>query len=155
MKRAISIIIFLLIVGAIGATLIPTDRNQIKKVIDSSKTAVLNGDVSGFMENVSFNYSDDSGNSYLLLKKRMDRLLGRFRDFDISTDILSVAIDKDTAEADLKVSVIASDGDAREYLVGDAAWPQDVKVFFEKSPSLQWKLMRVEQVDQSMTINKE
>lgn len=151
MKRYIFIIIFLLIVAAIGVTLIPTDRSRIQKVIDGSKAAVLNDDVPGFMENVSFNYRDDYGNSYLLLKKRMEQLLERFSDFEISTDIMAVRIDRDTAEADLKVHVVASEGDERRYLMGDPAWPQDMKVVFEKAPSRQWKIMKVVRVDQVST----
>jgi hypothetical protein len=149
MKRYIYIIIFLLIVAAIGVKLIPTDRNRIQKVIDSCKTAVVKNDVPGFMDNVSFHYSDDSGNSYLLLKKRMEGLLRRFSDFEITADIMGVAVDERRAEADIKVSVIASEGDDRGYLIGDAAWPQDMKVYFEKSPSLRWKIMRVERIDRS------
>jgi hypothetical protein len=149
MKRYIFIIIFLLIVAAIGVKLIPTDRNRIQKVIDSCKTALLNNDISGLMENVSFNYSDDYGDSYLLLKKRMEGLLMRFSDFEITVDMMGIKVDEKSAEADLKVSVIASEEDDRGYLIGDAGWPQDMKVYFEKSPALQWKIMRVERVDRS------
>ena len=147
MRRNLFILIFLLIVVAIGVTLIPTDRNRIKKVIADCKTSVLKKDVPEFMEYVSFNYTDDYGNSYLLLQKRMERLLERFSDFEISTDIMSVDVKNDTAEVDLKLSVVALEGDNRRYLMGDESWPQDVKVFFEKSPTLQWKIMKVEQVD--------
>ena len=148
MKRFIYLIIFLLIVVVIGVTLIPTDRNRIKTVVESCRTAVLNRDISGFMEFVSFNYSDDSGNSYLLLKKRLEKFLDRFSEFEITVDVMGIEIDKNSAKVDLKVSVIASEGDDRAYLIGDAGWPDDIRAYFEKAPSLQWKILRVEQFDQ-------
>jgi hypothetical protein len=147
MKRFIYLIIFLLIVVVIGVTLIPTDRNLIKKVVGGCRTAILNRDISGFMEFVSFNYSDDSGNSYLLLKKRLEKVLDGFTDFEISTDVMAMEIDKNRAKVHLKVSVIASEGDVRRYVIGDAGWPQDIRAYFEKTPSLQWKILRVEQFD--------
>jgi len=149
MKRLSYLIIFLLIVVVIGVTLIPTDRNRIKGVVGGCKTAIVNRDISGFMENISFNYGDDYGNSYLLLKKRLAKLLDHFSDFEITADVMGMEIDEETAEVDLKLSVIATEGDSRKYLIGDAGWPQDMKVYFEKSPSLQWKIMRAERFKQN------
>ena len=138
-----------MIVVVIGVTLIPTDRNRIKKVVGSCKTAILSKDISGFMEYLSFNYSDDYGNSYLLLKKRLSKLLDRFSDFEITADVMGIEIDENTAKVDLKLSVIASEGDDRGYLIGDAGWPQDIKAYFEKTRSLQWKIMRIERFEQN------
>jgi len=152
MKRFGIIAIFLLIVVVIGVTLIPTERNRIKKVIGNCEAAVLNSDMSGLMENISFNYRDDSGGSYLLLKKRLEMLFKRFKNFEISSDVMGIEINGNSAAVDLKVSVIASEGNDRRYLIGDAGWPQDIKAHFEKSPSLQWKIIRIEGV-QGTTIN--
>jgi hypothetical protein len=113
----------------------------------------LDKDISGLMENISFNYSDDYGGSYLLLKKRLEKLLNRFSDFEITADVMGMEIDENRAEADLKVSVIASKGEERGYLIGDAGGVQDMKVSFEKSPALQWKIIKVERFDQSVTNN--
>ncbi len=147
MKRYGYIFITLFII-VIAIALFPSEKKRIKKVIYNCKEAVIMEDIADLMEYISFNYNDEYGGSYLQLKKRVELTFKRFHDFDISIDIMKIAIDGKGATTDLEVSVIASEGNERGYLVGDAGGPQDVKVYFEKS-AYEWQVVKIEGVIES------
>jgi|GEM_PF-1247602 len=56
-----SILVFLFLTGCFGSS---TDETQIKKIAKNIEKALEKKDVDLFMENVSFNYSDDAGGTY-------------------------------------------------------------------------------------------
>ena len=139
--------LLLLMVILIAASLVviyyPSEKKRVKKVIHRCIESVLHEDVDHLMEPVSFNYRDDFGGSYAGLRKRAELIFNRFDDFDMTADIMNVTVEGKQAEAVLKVSIIASEGNERGYLVGDAGGNEDIKVFFEKSP-YEWKVIKIE-----------
>ncbi len=57
----VSIIISLSLVGCLGLS---TDETQIKQIAKNIEKAIEEKDVGLFMENISYNYSDDAGGTY-------------------------------------------------------------------------------------------
>lgn len=123
----------------------PTDKKRIKNVIENSTEAITEEDMDGLMEHISFNYRDDYGGGYLVLKKRMEKGFARFDDIDITADIMRVSVEGEKAEAELKLNVIASEGTDRGYVIGEAGSHEDIRIYLEKSP-YEWKIIKIEGV---------
>jgi hypothetical protein len=123
----------------------PTDKKRIKKIINSSEKAIIHEDLDELMKHISYNYKDDYGGSYLNLKKRMQIVFKNLDEIDITKDIVKISVEGAHAEAELNVRVIASQGDNRGYIIGDAVEAQTIKIYFEKSP-YKWKVTKVDGV---------
>lgn len=121
----------------------PTDEKRVRKIISNSEEAIISEDIDRLMEFVSYNYRDDYGNSYLLLKKRMQSVFGRLDDLEIESNIVKISVKDSDAEAELSVRVSVSEGEDRVYIIGDAGMAQTIKVFFKKSPH-KWLITEVE-----------
>ncbi len=121
----------------------PTDEKQIKKIINAGEKAVKAEDLAGVMKHISYNYMDDHGNSYLQLKNTLQTVFKYVDDIEVEKDIIEILVEKNSAEVVLSVSVLASEGEDRGYIIGDAVRAETVKVFFEKSPH-KWLITRVE-----------
>ncbi len=135
----------LMLAAVLLYALYPTDKKRIKIVIKDSTEAIVQEDIDRLMEHISFNYRDRHGGSYLLFKKRMEKVFTKFDEFDITTDIMKVSVEDDGAEVELKMSVIASERAKRGYVIGDAVGAEDIRVFMEKSP-YEWKVTEVERI---------
>ena len=59
-------------------------------------------------------------------------------------EIVGITVNEGEAVADLKASLIASAGNERGYLLGDAGGHQKIKVYFEKE-KLGWRIIRLYQ----------
>lgn len=125
--------------------LYPTDKKRIKKVIENGRQAVLAEDIDLMMDVISFNYRDSYGGTYLLLKKRAESAFHRYNDFEVTADAMRVSVDGNQAEASVKMSVIASVGSNRGYLIGDAEGARDVRIILDKS-RYAWKVIQVEDI---------
>ncbi len=121
----------------------PTDEKRVRKIISNSEEAIISEDIDRLMELVSYNYIDDYGNSYLMLKKRMQSVFGRLDDIEIERSIIKISVKDSDAEAELSVRVSVSEGEDRVYIIGDAGMAQTIKVFFKKSP-YKWLITEVE-----------
>jgi len=144
-KKTYLYFLLFFIVAAVVFIFYPTDEKRIKRVIAGSEEALLREDIDGLFEYISYNYRDDHGGSYLILKKRMQIVFKRLDDIEIEKNLLKITVQDKTAEAELNVRVIASEGEAREYIIGDAVTWQGIKVFLEKSPN-KWLVTKVEGV---------
>lgn len=130
----------------------PTNENRIRRVISKSEKAIASEDIDKLMGLISYNYSDNYGNSYLKLKKTFETAFSRFDDINIERNIIKIS-DKDSlAEAELLIRVLASDPsaspeseNARSYIIGDALDPVKVRIFLKKSP-YKWLIIKAEGV---------
>jgi len=142
-KKFLPVIAVAAVVAAV--VFFPTEQKRVRRVIKDAAEAVMREDVDGLMDHISFNYRDAHGSSYLLFRKKAEAAFRRFDSLDISTDIVDVFIKGNRAEVYLKVSIIASEGTDRGYILGDAGKARDVKVDLEKSP-YEWKIINAEGV---------
>jgi hypothetical protein len=146
MKRRSYILIALLLICAVVAYILyPTDRKRIRNVIVSCEDAIIREDIDGFMKNISFNYTDDYGGSYMSLKKRMEAVFRRLDDIEIERDPMEIKINEDSAEAGITVRVIASEGGSRGYIIGDALNARGIKIYLDRS-TYKWEVIRVDGV---------
>ncbi len=132
--------------GIIIVVFYPTEKSRIKKVINKSARAIRKEDVKGLMENISYNYTDDYGNNYLLLKKRMQMIFKRFDDIEIEKEFNEILVDGKNAEVMIIARVIATDDTERGYIIGDAIDPETIKVYLEKIPYI-WRIRKVDLVN--------
>jgi hypothetical protein len=139
MKR----IIVIIVIAALVFIFFPSEKKRISSVIDKGRAAIINEDPDSFMDIVALSYKDDFGGSYLYMKKRVEQLFRRFDGFEVGIDNMGTTLEDKTAIVDLRVSMIASEGENRAYLIGDAGGHQAVKLFFVKEP-YNWKLERIE-----------
>lgn len=142
MKKALLSVSVLIVGVVIVISLFPSEKKRVKKIIMKCGDAVAAEDIDALMEHVSFHYSDKHGGSYLRVKNAAESAFNSFDDFDLEIDIMSINIQENKADADVKVSLIVSDGATRGYLLGDAGGLQDVHVSFEKDP-YEWKVIRI------------
>lgn len=95
------------------------------------------------MEHISFNYHDNYGGSYLQFKKRAEMSFSSYDDFEIELDRIKIDFHEQEATVGLNVSIIASAGNERGYLIGDAAGFQKMAVYLEKT-AYDWKVVKIE-----------
>lgn len=144
MKRRYSFFPVLLFVCAVLFYIFyPSDENRIRRIINSCGKAAASEDIDKFMESVSYNYRDDHGNNYLVLKKRLETAFKRLDNIDIEKNIRKISVSGSLAEADLLVRVLASKGGETGYIIGDAIEAQKIKIFFTKT-SYNWLITKVE-----------
>jgi len=121
----------------------PTEEGRIRKVINRAERAIEKEDIDGLMETVSYNYADNYGNNYLLLRKRMEAVFRRLDDIEIEKVFGDISVKGADAEVMMRVSALATMGDERGYVYGGAEGDEPVKVYLERT-SHQWKIVKVE-----------
>ena len=137
--------VFALVVAAviIAIVMFPSDKKRIRKTIKTSEQAFIKEDLKSVMDCVSFNYTDDYGGSYLTFKKRAEKLFSTYDDFEVYADIVDITVSGDEAVADLRASLIASAGNERGYLFGDAGSHREIRVYLGKE-KFGWMIVRLD-----------
>ncbi len=110
----------------------PTDESRIKKVFRDGAKAVEERKPEELMAKISFNYSDDHGLSYLLLKKNIEKILPELSNITVEYEIETLEIKGDGATAAVDVKVIATHGNDTGYFIGDAAHPEHITFLLQK-----------------------
>lgn len=132
---------FLLMALPVAIYLWPSDETRIRKLIKEGALVVEREDLDGLMSKVSFNYRDEYGLSYLLLKDVIKREFGYYSDIDVEYENLAVRVDKDRATATLDLRVLASTGTLRGYIFGDLREPLRLKLELEKGSMRKWLVL--------------
>lgn len=120
----------------------PSDEKRLKNVISDCEEAIAAEDIDRLMAAVSYNYKDDEGNGYIQIKEIMTAVFKHLDDIEIEREIARISVSEDNGEAELSLRVVASAGEERGYVIGDAAKYEGVKVFFEKSP-YKWLVTKI------------
>lgn len=122
----------------------PGDEDRIIKSIHQSISAAEAGDARGVMANVSLNYHDDHGMSYLLLMKTLEKELERFKDIQVEVINLKVRVIGVKAFASLEVRVIVTDTrgpeGSRGYWLGDIDNPFFMELEMKNEKPRGWKV---------------
>ncbi|KKK92310.1 hypothetical protein LCGC14_2704230, partial [marine sediment metagenome] len=93
-KRGVAI--FLLIVAPVAVYhLWPTDEARIRKLVMLEAQALGAEDMEAVMKGISFNYSDEKGLSYLLIKRLLERAFERYSDIKVSYNDMLVEVHED------------------------------------------------------------
>jgi len=143
MKRPwFPVLVFLTIVIICILIFFPTDKKRIWKVIVTSEKAIIDEELDGLMDNISYNYRDEYGGTYLLIKRRMEAVFKRLDNIEAEVQLVRISVDKKQAEAEINVKVTASYGEDRSYIVGDPANWQNMKIYLKKSPYT-WEVIKV------------
>lgn len=137
------IAIFLIMVTPVTVYLLwPTDEARIRKLLRQEAHAVEAKDIEAFMKGISFNYSDDYGMSYIVIKRVLKREFKREGSITITYgDILVEVRDDDTATAVMDISVTSSDSGpdaAPRRLLGGGQAPAVLNLTLEKGTTGNW-----------------
>jgi len=143
MKRYSYFIIIIVVVAVIA--FYPSQKKRINKVIEGCRQAIIHEDLDGLMQHISFNYTDAYGGSYLQFKKRAEMSFRSYDDFEIELDRIKIDVKEKNATVGLNVSIIASAGNERGYLIGDAAGFEKTAVYLEKT-SYNWKVIKIQRL---------
>ena len=153
-KHLFSALLF--ICAVLAYVLYPTDENRIRKTLTNAGESVASEDIDGVMKFISFNYADDFGNNYLMLRKTLQSVFKRLDGIDIEKSIIKISVGDKKAESELSVRVAASaslgsQGNETDkgYIIGDAVDAAKIKVYFEKSLN-KWLINRVEGLDKAV-----
>lgn len=123
--------------------LLPSDESRIKKLIKEGAAAIEKEDIENVMSGVSFNYRDDYGFTYLLLKKMFEFQFKDLSDIQIEYENLKIEVKKDSASAEVDVRVIATFDNNTGYIIGDIKTPEHIKFTLEKE-RVKWLVIKTE-----------
>lgn len=144
MSKKSVIFLFLLILSPIIIYFLwPSDESRIKKLIKEGAAAIEKKEIDKVMSKVSFNYQDDYGFTYILIKKLLEDQFRTMSDIKVEYENLKITVKKDSAIADLDVRVIATIGNETGYIIGDIKKPVHLKFNLEKE-RVKWLVMKIE-----------
>jgi len=131
-RRSIAFLALLILTPAILYLVWPSDEGRIKKLFREGAKAVEARKAEDVMSLVSYNYTDEYGLSYLVLRQGFDRTFKEMSGIQVEYEIKDIKIKDKNATAELEVRVIATQGKDTGYVVGDAARPAHLKFALEK-----------------------
>ncbi len=139
-KRSIAVLLLIVILPLVIYFLRPSDEAKIKKLVKAGAEAVGKEDIEEIMALISFNYADDYGQSYMILKENLKAQFKNFSDIEVEYEGLMAEPEKDKARASMDLLVIASEGAQRGYIFGDLKKPVRFIVELEKGPTGKWSV---------------
>ena len=134
-KRSIILLMLLIVSPVIIYFLWPSDEGRIRKLFREGAKAVEQKKAEEVMSKVSYNYTDQNGLSYLVLRQGLEREFRRMDKISIEYVITKLEVREKTATAGVDLRVIASYGKDAGYVVGDAANPAHLVFSLEKGPT--------------------
>ena len=142
-KKAIILIFILILSPVLIYFLWPSDESRIKKLIKEGAAAVEKEEVDNVMAKVSFNYQDDRGMAYVLIKKILTEQFKSLSGIKIEYENLKIEVKEKLANAEFDLRVIATIGNQTGYITGDLKTPARVKLFLEKEHAT-WLVIKTE-----------
>lgn len=143
MKRLYIVFLLLVALATAAFLLWPSDENRIKKLFKEGAEAIEAEDIEKTMSNVSYNYRDDYGMTYLYLKETLKRQFDALADIDVEYENLKIDISEKTAIAEMDLRVIATLGNDTGYIIGDVKAPLRLKFTLEKDRT-NWLIVKSE-----------
>ena len=121
----------------------PTDEGRIKKLFKEGSAAIERKDIDVAMSNVSFNYHDDHGLTYLSMKESMQSFFKQMSDIKIKYEKLVIEVNGKTATADMDVRIIATSGNDTGYVMGNLKEPVHLRFSLRKE-KMKWLVAKIE-----------
>ncbi len=133
MSKKSVLVLFILIISPVLIYFVwPSDESRIKKLIKEGAAAVEKEEIDNVMAKVSFNYQDDRGMTYILIKKILTEQFKSLSGIKIEYENLKIEVKEKLANAEFDLRVIATIGNQTGYIVGDLKTPARIKIFLEK-----------------------
>ena len=142
-KKSIILIFILILSPIIIYFLWPSDESRIKKLIKEGAAAVEKEEVDNVMSKVSFNYQDNHGFTYILLRKVFEEQFKRMSGIKVEYENLRIEVKDKSASASFDLRVIATIGNDTGYYIGDIKNPVRMKLYLEKE-LLNWLVTKAE-----------
>ncbi|PIP70081.1 MAG: hypothetical protein COW90_07290 [Nitrospirae bacterium CG22_combo_CG10-13_8_21_14_all_44_11] len=142
-KKSVILLFLLIISPALIYFLWPSDESRIKKLIKEGAAAVEKKEVDNLMSKVSFNYQDDRGMTYILIKKILESQFKTMSGIKIEYENLKIEVKEKLATAEFDLLVIATIGNQTGYIIGDLKTPARIKLFLEKE-RVSWLVIKTE-----------
>jgi len=144
MSKKSVILLFLLIISPVLIYFLwPSDESRIKKLIREGAKAVEKEEIDNVMAKVSFNYQDDRGMTYMLIKKILTEQFKSLSGIKVEYENLKIEVKEKLATAEFDLRVIATIGNQTGYIIGDLKTPARIKLFLEKE-RLNWLVTKTE-----------
>ncbi|MFA4829380.1 MAG: hypothetical protein WC855_13450 [Thermodesulfovibrionales bacterium] len=144
MSKKSLILLFLLILAPIIIYFLwPSDTARIKKLVKQGAAAIEKKEIDNVMSKVSFNYQDDYGLSYALLKRVLEEQFKVMSDIKIEYENLKVEVKENSATAGVDVRVVATIGNQTGIIVGDPKTPAHLKFTLAKE-RVKWLVTKTE-----------
>ncbi len=142
-RKTIAFLILLFAAPVVVYLLWPSDESRIRKLFREGAKAAEEKRLDDIMSNVSFNYSDEHGLTYLFLKEGLGRIFRELDGIKVEYEIAGIDIRDGNATAEVDLRAIASRGQETGYVAGDAARPLHMKFFLEKERT-KWLVVKTE-----------
>ncbi|MBI3377838.1 MAG: hypothetical protein HY035_05470 [Nitrospirae bacterium] len=142
-KKSVLVLFILIISPALIYFLWPSDESRIKKLIKEGAAAVEKEEIDNVMAKVSFNYQDNHGFTYILLKRVFDEQFKRMSGIKVEYENLKIEVKDKSASAFFDLRVIATIGNDTGYYIGDIKNPVRMKLYLEKE-RLNWLVTKTE-----------
>ena len=142
-KKSVILIFLLIISPALIYFLWPFDEARIKKLIKEGAAAVEKEDIDNVMAKVSFNYQDNHGFTYILLKRVFEDQFKRMSGIKVEYENLKIEVKDKSASASFDLLVIATIGNDTGYVIGDLKTPARIKLFLGKE-RVSWFVIKTE-----------
>ncbi len=119
-KKSIALLFVLIVSPAIIYLLWPTEEARIKKLVRQAAHAIEEEDIEEVMSKVSYNYQDEYGLSYVLIKKGLQQHFQRYASLDVDYENLKIEVAEgaEEATASMDLRVLASAGQEMGYILG-------------------------------------
>ncbi len=131
-RRTIIFLVVLIIAPVIIYFVRPSDESRIRKLFRTGAKAVEQEKLDDVMAKVSYNYTDEYGINYLMIKDGLTRLFQNMENIRIEYEITRIEVKDKTAQAELEVRVLATEGKETGYIAGDLSKPFVMKFSLEK-----------------------
>ncbi len=149
------ITIFAVLIIAIAAFFLwpsSDDPSEIEKVLNKMITAGQNGVYEGVTEHVSFEYRDDYGATYFVVKKIVQNVFKKFDKFETKYNNLSVTMNETEngnkiAIANLNMNIKGIKSNIPISILGKDDSFENITLTFKKSKLGEWKVTKSEGLD--------
>lgn len=149
MSKKSVIVLFLLILSPVLIYFLwPSDESRIKKLIKEGAAAVEKEEIDNVMAKVSFNYQDEYGLTYILIKQILGSQFKALSGIKIEYENLKIEVKEKLATAEFDLRVIAAIGSQTGYIIGDLKTPARIKLFLEKERAT-WLVIKTEGIQTS------
>ena len=142
-KKSVILLFLLIISPALIYFLWPSDESRIKKLIKEGAASVEKEEVDNVMLKISFNYQDDRGMIYIMIKKILTEQFKSLSGIKIEYENLKIEVKEKLANAEFDLRVIATIGNQTGYIIGDLKTPARIKLFLEKE-RVSWLVTKTE-----------